>query len=154
MRGSQRSSEVRTSYLMRPAVVASAGAKTYSWMPHPNSGRIGRSPWAVPRMSWIASSSSRSRATRAMPPLASTLRGKASPLPMKDSAISAQRDLGAGDRHAGRPLDGGLGLARHGDVLALDGHVLARLQRQRALLGLDGDVLAPDDLDGPVARHR
>ena len=47
-------------------------------MPQPNSGRIGRSPSAVPRISRMASPSSVSRLTSAMPPVASARSGNAS----------------------------------------------------------------------------
>src|SRR5689334_8266790 len=94
-------------------------------MPQPNSGRIGRSPGAVPRMIVIASDTSSSPLTRASPPRRSTRRGKATPLPMMSTARLArpqgdrrrrEADLGAGevdpagalDRDARRALEGDL----------------------------------------------
>src|SRR5207253_5540054 len=56
-------------------------------MPQPNSGRIGRSPMAVPRISRMLSSISRSRETRAIRPVASVRRGNAQPEPMNSSLM-------------------------------------------------------------------
>ena len=67
---------MRTSKAIWPAVAASAGAKTKSWIAQPNSGRIGRSPGAVDRMIRIASSTSRVRVTSSMPPVTSVRIGK------------------------------------------------------------------------------
>ncbi len=82
MRGSQRLSAERIASSMRPTVPASMVSKTKSCTPQPNSGRIGRSPGAVPRISWIAWSMSCSSRASAMPPRRSTWRGNARPEPM------------------------------------------------------------------------
>src|SRR3954462_13797279 len=58
-------------------------------MPQPNSGRMGRSPGAVARIRRMLSSSSRSRRTRATPPVASMAMGKAQPAPTNSSPTSA-----------------------------------------------------------------
>src|SRR3954447_6238679 len=58
-------------------------------MRQPNSGRIGRSPQAVPRMIRIACSTSRSWVTSATRPVASVPSGYAQPAPMK--SISSVR---------------------------------------------------------------
>src|SRR6185312_10175368 len=92
IRGSHISNAYRTSEAIAPAVDALIGANTCSWTRHPNSGRIGRSPGAVARISLIASSISRSRTTRATPPVASVASGKAHPAPTKSiPAMSVSR---------------------------------------------------------------
>jgi hypothetical protein len=88
MRGSQRASELCTSKAARPAVRALAGANTRSWMPQPNSGRMGRSPNAVPRISRIDSRISACSVTSATDPVGSMRTGNARPEPMNSAAIS------------------------------------------------------------------
>jgi hypothetical protein len=56
-------------------------------MAQPNSGRIGRSPGAVEMISRMLCSSSVSRETRRIPPVASTLTGKPQPEPMNSLLI-------------------------------------------------------------------
>src|SRR6478672_7623174 len=99
-------------------------------MRQPNSGRIGRSPGAVPRTSRIASSISRSRMTSAIPPVASVRSGKAQPRPMNSSLTSD-------------PLV-------DGDRRALDGHLARGLELHRPA-GLDLDVLLDVDRQLPLA---
>ena len=70
IRGSQRSSALRTSVSSRPTVAASIVSNTKSCTPQPNSGRMGRSPGAVLRMISIAWSTSSSPDASAMPPRA------------------------------------------------------------------------------------
>lgn len=88
MRGSQRSRLTYTSCWMRPAVCSLTGANTRSWIAQPKSGRIGRSPGAVDRTSRIASSTSRSPLTRAIPPVGPMRSGNDQPDPTNCSAIS------------------------------------------------------------------
>src|SRR5712691_9862308 len=109
-------------------------------MPQPNSGRIGRSPGAVPMMIWIASSMSASSLTSASPPLRSIRRGNATPVPRKsDNPFPlAQRDHAALERQSRVPL--------HGDVWSLDRQGRARLHRH-ACNALDGHVALAVDRD-------
>src|SRR6266508_5191819 len=87
----------------------------------------------------IASSSSWSRRTSAMPPLASVRRGKAQPAPTKSSCtkvLSVERDGGFSV-----DLDAAWRAAR-------DLHAEAALQRELpGCLGLDGDVAVSGDAD-------
>ena len=73
---------------MRLRVDGSGDAKMWSWMRQPKSGRIGRSPSDVARISLIASWISRSCSTSAMPPVASRRSGKAIPRPTNSSLIA------------------------------------------------------------------
>src|SRR5205823_693465 len=105
--------------------------KTRSCTAQPNSGRIGRSPGAVPRMIAIACSTSVSPVAIATAPRWSTERGNASPEPRTSDIASnllPDRDGRAGDGHAaGRDLDlRWPALQRHAHH-ALDRHVGLRL---------------------------
>src|SRR5262249_8998492 len=145
--GSQRSSASRMSTSIFASVEASMFAKTWLWIPQPNSGRIGRSPGAVPRMTSIASCTSGSPVESASPPSRSTLSGNAIPVAMMSliGRRSSEADLGSRDRdHAGgaeadlgraalelevrRALDRDrrAALDRH-RLGAVDGHVALRL---------------------------
>src|SRR5919106_567031 len=88
IRGSQRSSASRISVSICATVPASIVSNTKWWTPQPNSGRIGRSPGAVARISWIAWSTSVASLARAMPPLRSTWRGNAMPEPSISAMLS------------------------------------------------------------------
>src|SRR5262249_21211981 len=150
------------------------------WMPQPNSGRIGRSPGAVPRMISIASPTSSSPVESANAPRWSTRSGKAMPVP-RISVIrlpSSEHDRrsrdreGAGGRHVdlrraaldrdpGRALDGQRRPCLHADArAALDRHLALRLLGDLAgrlelevLVALDLDVLLRGDPDLLVARE-
>src|SRR5690348_9469273 len=162
IRGSQRRSADRTSAPMAFAVSLSADANRYSWIRQPNSGRMGRSPGEVPRIRRIASSISRSRDTRAMPPVASTRSGKAQPRPMNCSLTSSPArsvDLhrGALEREVARGLDlqGATGLEGH---VAVGVHRdLARARDlQLLVLVVEDDVhlaVRGQQLDPRVARR-
>src|SRR3954447_4101426 len=113
IRGSHWLSATRTSPAIKFAVSLSAAANMKSWIRQPNSGRIGRSPGVVPRISRIASSLSCSRETSAIPPVESTRSGNAQPRPMNCSLTSSPARL----------------VDLHG--LALDGHGPRRLERHR-----------------------
>src|SRR6266576_1102352 len=109
---------------MRPAVLPVTEANTKSWIAQPNSGRIGRSPYAVPRMRRIASAISRSLDTRAMPPVGPVRTGKAPPAPTKSSLTarvpSVDLDQRALDGDHGPALELGSGVAVDADVGTLD----------------------------------
>src|SRR6185312_4646261 len=131
-------------------IAASTASNTTSWTAHPNSGRIGRSPGAVPRISPIACSMSSSARASAIPPRWSTPSGKESPEPrMSDTRHHlSEGDHRAADLHAGtRQLDLGgaafqrerrraleveLRLSLDADVLTLDLERLRRFQRRLA----------------------
>src|SRR5690349_20580098 len=171
IRGSQRASASRIACSMLPIVFASMESNTKSCTPQPNSGRIGRSPGAVPRMSWMACSMSCSSWASAMPPRRSTWSGNASPDPMisvtsstltdvDDRALEVQRGRALDvDRRALERERGG-GLDRHGR--ALHGHRrpglhderlrLLLVRAGRVVLGVAGDrrLLVLLDLDGHV----
>src|SRR3954469_9877381 len=103
-------------------------------MPQPNSGRMGRSPCAVARISTIASRTSSSSETSLRPPRASTRSGKPMPVPMMSvpSPRSPEHDLGAGDLHdAAAAVDG--------DAHALQRQLAGGLDAAGAAR-LDGDV--------------
>ena len=111
---------------------ASAGAKTKSWMPHPNSGRIGRSPGAVPRISRMLSSSSRSRRDQRDPsrsrPCAA---GMPSRQPTKSSLTarpSPDQDRGDGRRELARRGAAGAARLRGRRRLAAEQHGRAAAQ--------------------------
>ncbi|CAM5683290.1 hypothetical protein SVIOM342S_05439 [Streptomyces violaceorubidus] len=116
-------------------------------MAQPNSGRIGRSPGAVARMSRMASSTSCSPLTRAIPPVGPIRRGNDQPEPTNCSAIREQPAfLGNASpqaRHGdGRDLeDGGLDLEGRADDPRHDG----------VDLDVDG---AGDGRRGPGAQRR
>src|SRR4051794_25457630 len=131
IRGSQRASASRIACSMLPIVLASIESKTKSCTPQPNSGRIGRSPGAVPRMSWIACSMSCSSRASAIPPRRSTASGKASPEPMiSDTGKTlSEVDQSAGD------IDRGLALNVHGR--ALERQDSGRLDTDRGALDRD-----------------
>src|SRR6185503_11720358 len=105
-------------------------------MRQPKSGRMGRSPGEVDRISRIASAISRSRATIAMPPVVPTPSGNAQPRPRKSVIAPSSRDRdvhrqaldvgGAATRLDERRGRGG-GLAAEGDGGAA-GHHLAHLE--------------------------
>src|SRR6266567_8560286 len=109
-------------------------------MPHPNSGRMGRSPRAVPSIRRILSSSSCSRETRAMPPAESVRRGNAHPCPMNSSLTPAPSiELDRGTCHgdvAARRL--------HLDTLSLQGQRTRRLDAEAAAR-LHGDITVSAD---------
>ena len=102
-------------------------------MPQPNSGRIGRSPGAVPRITRIASRTSSSSWARARPPRASTRSGKAMPDAEEGAAQPSCTWAPLTDTvpwpgwTCCRALDGH---ARPG----VDGHGRGRLDRDRAVL--------------------
>src|SRR6478735_3726615 len=156
--GSQRASASRMACSMLPMVFASIESNTKSCTPQPNSGRMGRSPGAVPRMSWIACSMSCSSLASAICPRRSTCSGKARPDPMISVTLSTLTDADrrALDTHGARALDrdrGALererrrGLDIDGD--ALDGHRAAGLdhERLRLLLVRSGGVVLGVALD-------
>src|SRR5688500_17175162 len=78
-----------------------------SWMGHPYSGRMGRSPGLVTRISSMASRSSWSPETRATEPAGSKRIGKDHPAPTKPSLISSS------DHHVRRAHDDGGAAAGH-----------------------------------------
>src|SRR5215216_3648574 len=135
MRGSQRSSDARTSYATWPANVASTDENTRSWTPQPNSGRIGRSPWAVPRISRMLSEISSSPPDSAMPPVAETPSGYDQPLPMKSTAAISPSDQGGRGAHQGRP-----GHAAGGARIPGARRRLAAEQHRRAALDHDAGL--------------
>src|SRR4051812_2861270 len=110
-------------------------------MPQPNSGRIGRSPGAVPRMIVIASDTSSSPLTRASPPRRSTRRGNATPLPMMSVAIALPRP----QRDRGR-READLRALEVDAAGALDVHARVALQRQLSVGG-DRHLAVRADLD-------
>src|SRR6266540_3194462 len=148
-----------------PAVVASMGANTWSWMAQPNSGRIGRSPGAVPRISRIASSISRTRSTMAMLPVASVRTGKAQPRPMNSSAIALPSDQHgrrraaelarcAGVDGAGRAgLGGGAALDQHAGR-ALDHPADLGGREHERVAGMEPDVRRGVEAGGALQRGR
>lgn len=86
--GSHKTNAWRTSCAMRPAVVALLTAKTRSWMPQPKSGRIMRSPLAVPRtiqMAWRMLSSRRATAICCV--ASSVWTGNCQPTPRKSLSM-------------------------------------------------------------------
>src|ERR1700744_4331962 len=119
---------------MWPISSASMLSKMKSWTAQPNSGRMGRSPGAVPRMSRIACSMSVTPWARASTPRWSACSGKESPDPIRSAiASSSQADHRAADGDAaGADLDRG--------AAALDRHGLRALDRDVAHVGLDADV--------------
>src|SRR5919202_2249976 len=166
-RGSQRSSAWRTSVSMRPTVAASIVSKTKSCTPQPNSGRIGRSPGAVLRISSIAWSMSCSPLASAMPPRRSTGFGKARPEPRSSviarPTLSDQRgastevDHAAGDRDRRAAVDldrVALQLQRalrlDLDLRRLDRHLHVRLELDR-LRGLEAPLAVELARVGPRA---
>src|SRR6266700_3455987 len=123
-------------------------------MAHPNSGRIGRSPYAVPSTRRIASSISRSFDTRAMPPVGPVRKGKAQPLPTKSSLIplpngSVDLDHGALDGNHGAPLELGCGVRVQAHVGALHRHLGRALRADLDTLDLHVAAAAVD-LDSGV----
>src|SRR5215207_8956509 len=158
IRGSQRTSASRIACSMLPIVFASIESNTKSCTPQPNSGRIGRSPGAVPRMSWIACSMSCSSLASAIWPRRSTCSGKARPDPMISVTLSTLTDADrrALDTHGARTLDvdrralqreRGGGFDVHRD--ALDGHAGTGLDDEglRLLLVVAGRVVGRVALD-------
>src|SRR5689334_3481192 len=91
-----------------PAVAAFEGAKTYSLMRQPNSGRIGRSPGAVARTRRIASSSSSCRDTSAMLPVASVRMGNAAQPDPTNSSVTPDPLADHGHRALEAGVPGGL----------------------------------------------
>src|SRR4051812_34568513 len=148
-----------------PAVAAFEGAKTYSLMRQPKSGRMGRSPGAVARTMRIASSSSSCRVTSAMLPVASVRIGKAAQPDPTNSSVTPDplvdlHQAGVEIRHApaveikcATSLDG---CGRPGDLHRpgrLDARIGARLDAH-AGRPLEGQVLGRLDVDVLVALHR
>src|SRR5439155_19254280 len=88
MRGSQWLRASRTWCAMFPRVVALFGANTYSWMPQPNAGCIGRSPLAVPSTIQIASLTYSSPRVNASEPAPFTRIGNLQPTPRNSRCIS------------------------------------------------------------------
>src|ERR1700759_1980498 len=156
--GSQRRIAALTAVSIRPTVSASIVSNTRSWIAHPNSGRIGRSPGAVPRITPSACSMSSRPPTSASAPRWSTGSGNAKPEPRMSevATCSPERDHRSADlnacageldlraaalqRHGRRALDVDLGLALDRHVLTVDLKRLRRLQRCLAR-GLVGPVL-------------
>src|SRR6185437_5289885 len=134
IRGSHRASAVWMAASTWPMSSASMLSKMKSWTAQPNSGRIGRSPGAVPRMSRIACSMSVTPWASASTPRWSACSGKESPDPIRSAiAPSSQADHRAADRDpAGADLDRGRA--------AFDRHRLHALDRDVAHVGLDADV--------------
>src|SRR5262245_54509111 len=156
IRGSHRSSDSRTSYEIRPAVAASAGAKTRSWMAQPNAGRIGRSPGAVARISRMLSATSRSPPTIPIEPVGSVRSGNAQPVPMNSSSgtVPPSVQLDEAGAHGQLAARGDLGLpgAVDGDLLPFEFDRLLPLeldrlplQQERAVAGVHGDPLGAAD---------
>src|SRR5216683_1750397 len=112
-------------------------------MAHPYSGRIGRSPGAVPTIKRMLSSISRSWDTRAIDPVASSRIGKPQPAPMNSSLIAPSsiqlhlRTLDL-DRAAAVDLDARVTLERQGPA-GFEIHVALRLDQHLAL-ALDVDL--------------
>src|SRR5215217_5637798 len=145
-RGSHQPIASKTYCATCPWVSALFGANTRSWMPHPNCGRIWRSPLAVPRMMRIASSMSVFCRERAMPPLGLMRSGKAQPLPRKSPSgicnsslvqvdgqtLDIHRSRSAGDVHAHRAADRDLAAAR--------AHIHAHRAADRGLAGAGSGV--------------
>src|SRR4051794_33383311 len=138
-------------------------------MPHPNSGRMGRSPNAVPRISRIAWRISVSSPTSASAPVGPAFTGNPIPRPTNSAAISWLPSVdphetgvevggaAAVEVERAAALDLGLGAADLGGGLTLDLDRLA-LDRHRRL-ALDRDRLAlqrqrPGGLDGHLALAR
>src|SRR5690242_6954571 len=131
-------------------IAASTVSNTTSCTAHPNAGRIGRSPGAVPRISAIACSMSSTPPVSASAPRWSARSGKARPDPisslMSAPPGSSEVDHRAADRD---PAAAQLDLAR----AALEGQCGARLDRdlglaaQVDLLGLGGQVTVGGDRD-------
>src|SRR5690349_7889246 len=145
--GSQRRIAAFTAVSIRPTVSASIVSNTRSWISQPNSGRIGRSPGAVPRITVSACSMSSRPPTSASAPRWLTVSGNAKPEPrMSDFATcSPKRDHRPADLHSrageldlraaafqchcGRALDLDLRLALDRHVLPVDLKRLGRLER-------------------------
>src|SRR5262249_4473842 len=82
-----------------PRVAGLLGAKTRSWIPQPKLGRITRSPSAVERMIWIASSTLASYSATPNGPVSPSLAtGKRQPRPKKSVILSSP------DQHRGVAL--------------------------------------------------
>src|SRR6185437_1034432 len=109
-------------------------SKMKSCTAQPNSGRMGRSPGAVPRMRRMACSMSLTPWASASTPRWSACSGNESPDPIRSAiACSSQADHRAADGDAARAdLDRG--------AAALDRHRLRALDRDPAHVGLDADV--------------
>src|ERR1019366_5040732 len=124
----------------------------YSWIPQPNSGRIGRSPKAVPRISRMLSSISRSWLTRAIPPVASLRSWKAQPAPMNSLFMpppcladqdvrDGRRDLARDDAAGRLRLRGCRRLAADRDGWAAAQHLADLHHReQERIRGVQADV--------------
>src|SRR4051812_6297616 len=153
-RGSQRSTAPRIAVSMRPTIAASIVSKTRSCTSQPNSGRIGRSPGAVPRMISSACSMSVSPVAMATAPRWSTDSGKARPDPSTSDIPPSKLsdvDRGAGDRDAAcRELDLRRAALQRKAHLALDGHVGALTLDRDGV----GDVERQVAVDGHGARVR
>src|ERR1700753_3825699 len=119
---------------MWPISSASMLSKMKSWTAQPNSGRMGGSPGAVPRMSRIACSMSVTPWASASTPRWSACSGKESPDPIRSAiASSSQADHRTADGDAA-------GAYLHRGAAAFDGHRLRALDRDVAHVGLDADV--------------
>src|ERR1700755_839003 len=140
MRVSHRLSVVWMAVSMWPMSSASMASKTKSWTAQPNSGRIGRSPGAVPRIKRMACSMSLTPCARARTPRWSAWRGKESPDPIRSAiASSSQADHRTADGDAARTdLDRGTAALHRHRLRALDRDVApGRLAAHVALLALD-----------------
>src|ERR1700729_1731607 len=134
MRGSHRASAVWMAASMWPISSASIASKMKSWTAQPNSGRMGRSPGAVPRINRIACSMSLTPWASASTPRWSACSGNESPDPIRSAiASSSQADHRAADGDAA-------GADLHRGAAAFDGHRLRGLDRDVDPVGLDADV--------------
>src|SRR6056297_1014703 len=88
IRGSHRDIASRTASSISASVLALIGSNSRFQMRQPKAGRMGRSPGAVERITFIAFSTSAVPLDSAIDPLASTRRGNENPWPMNDGSCS------------------------------------------------------------------